>query len=210
MAAVNHAYEFTWFSIGAYGGESDGGILSKTEFGMDLENDQLNIPKELLTLPGSNTKVPYFFIGDDAFALKKNFMKPYQSQNLSEVERIYNYRISRARRCVESAFGILAMRWRILERPIGLNPETIDNLIKTSICLHNFLSSMNDTNSDIEAFKEKQKQKDCDEVCLGNEIECEPEATVIRQLLTNYFISSQGEVPWQYERVRRGDQPTGV
>ena len=43
----------------------------------------------------------YHVVGDDIFPLKSWMMKPYP-ENLSYEQRIYNYRISRARRTIES------------------------------------------------------------------------------------------------------------
>jgi hypothetical protein len=62
-------------------------------------------------LPNDTVDMPYFIIGDDAFALKRWLMKPYPHHNQITPERIFSYRLSRARRTVECAFGILAQRY---------------------------------------------------------------------------------------------------
>jgi hypothetical protein len=49
------------------------------------------------------------FVGDEAFPLKEYLMKPYNQRDLNTDRRIYNYRLSRARRVVENA-----SRFRIL------------------------------------------------------------------------------------------------
>jgi hypothetical protein len=81
----------------------------------------------------------YVIIGDDAFPLRTHLMKPYSKTGLSHSERIFNYRLSRARRVVESAFGILLWRFRGFSRPIELKPDTADNVIWVSCCVHNWL-----------------------------------------------------------------------
>jgi len=82
-----------------------------------MENNTLGMPEN------------FVIIGDDAFPLSTNLMKPYIKTGLSNYERIFNYRLSRARRVVENAFGILVWRFRIFSRPIELKPDTSDKVI---------------------------------------------------------------------------------
>jgi hypothetical protein len=54
-------------------------------------------------------------------------------------QKIFNYRLSLARRVSENAFGILAQRFRVFGWPIELKVTTTD-LVKRSACyLHNWL-----------------------------------------------------------------------
>jgi len=59
--------------------------------------------------------MPYVFVGDEAFQLQENLMRPYPFCGVTEDQHTYNYRLSRTRRVVESAFGISAARWRIFD-----------------------------------------------------------------------------------------------
>ena len=49
-------------------------------------------------------------------------MKPYSSQKLSDSKRIFDYRLSRAQRTTENAFGILSNRFRALFSRMYLQP----------------------------------------------------------------------------------------
>jgi len=53
--------------------------------------------------------------------------------------KIFNYRLPRARRVPENAFGILAQRVRVFGRPIELKVSTIDLVIRSACYLHNWL-----------------------------------------------------------------------
>ena len=66
--------------IGAYGRRSDAGILCDSTFGKKLASGSLDIP-EPKKLPGSQKKTPYVFVGDEAFPLKENMMRPYPGKH---------------------------------------------------------------------------------------------------------------------------------
>ena len=87
----------------------------------------------------SGISLPYVFVGDDAFALKKFMTKPYPQHNLTEDKRIYNYRHSRGRRISENLFGILANRWRVFFTTINLEPNHVENVVLSALALHNML-----------------------------------------------------------------------
>ena len=69
-------------------------------------------------------------------------MKPYPKQFLPIDQRIFNYRLSRARRVVENAFGIATTRFRIFRRPIIASVERVIAVTKAVVSLHNFLLSV--------------------------------------------------------------------
>ncbi|XP_035204963.1 protein ALP1-like [Stegodyphus dumicola] len=138
MAACDASYLFTMVDIGNFGRISDGGIFSASNLGKKLSRDKEFLPG-YKKLPKSSKCLPHVFVGDEAFGLKENFMRPYSGRNLSNSKRIFNYRLSRARRCIENTFGILTARWRILRNPIIAQPQTATLVVQACCCLHNFL-----------------------------------------------------------------------
>ncbi|XP_070385150.1 uncharacterized protein [Dermacentor albipictus] len=142
MAVVDSDCKYTLIDVGAEGRLGDGSTFKNSEFGRALTQGALDIPS-LNWLPGSATNAPYAFIGDEAFQLRDDFLRPYPARQLDDERRVFNYRLSRARRCAENAFGITAARWRILLRTIHLKPKNVDFVIKAACILHNFLTVHN-------------------------------------------------------------------
>lgn len=117
MAVINANYEIISADVGTNGRVSDGGVFSNTTFGTAFKQNTLNFPKPSKPQFASN-ELPYVLVGDDAFQLTENLMKPYPHTSLSPQERIFNYRLSRARRIVENVFGILVARFGVLKNTI--------------------------------------------------------------------------------------------
>jgi len=69
-------------------------------------------------LPHSQITLPNTFVGDEAYPLTTYLMKLYSRRTLERSKAIFNYRLSRAHRVVESAFRICASKWRILDKAI--------------------------------------------------------------------------------------------
>ncbi|GBP83962.1 hypothetical protein EVAR_62404_1 [Eumeta japonica] len=89
---------------------------------------------------GRQQNVPFVFVANDAFPLQRHIMKPYPGTHAREFEKqIYNYRLSRARRIVENAFGILSAVFRVLRKPLLLQPDKASLIVMTCVYLHNYL-----------------------------------------------------------------------
>nr|CAI5861384.1 unnamed protein product [Callosobruchus analis] len=118
---------------------SDGGVFRNTSLFKKLDGGNLNVPlPHPISLNGP--AVPYVIVADDAFKLSQYLMKPYPgTHKKGSKERHFNYRPSRARRVVENVFGIMSSIFRVLRKPMLLNPQKATNIVMACSLLHNFL-----------------------------------------------------------------------
>ena len=130
-------------------------------------------------------------------------LKPFRQADLICQERkIYNYRVSRARRIVENAFGIMASRFRIFHTQINIGPDNIDSVVMASCVLHNFLmKSVPNSYSPPESFDRVNMEDGT--IVSGfhtsnrrNPGNTSNDAKKVRQDFINYFVN-EGQVPWQ-------------
>lgn len=209
MALVDAQLNFLYVDAGTNGKMSDGGVWAKCGFKEALESRRLNIPPPT-NLPASNIQFPYVIVADDAFPLCSYMMKPYPGQEIGQAQRIFNYRLSRARRVVENAFGLLAARFQVYGKPINTSPVNAVHIVMATCVLHNFLRKRNPPlymppksidvedivkktisrgdwrNEPSDAFLELEKEKKRGSQASKN----------LRNVLMNYF-NQTGSVSWQ-------------
>lgn len=205
LALVDDQYCFEYIDVGANGRASDGGVFSKSSLKSAIEDNLLKLPPNTV------------FVGDDAFPLKEYLLKPYSHHGpLTQKEKIFNYRLSRARRIVENAFGLLVSQFRIFEKPIALSPEKADILVKTACALHNWLRKTSDgyitrNSVDDEDFEngtviegmwrqEIQSQGLRDLRSAADSRNYSKKAAEIRNKLAEWFMGD-GAVAWQMKMI---------
>ncbi|XP_017881154.1 protein ALP1-like [Ceratina calcarata] len=201
LALVDANYKFLAVDVGGYGKNSDGGIFAHSAMGRRLEAGTLNVP-DSRELPGSEMRASHVIVGDEAFPLKTYLLRPYPGVQLSHDTRIFNYRLSRARRVVENAFGILAQKFRIYHRRLNANPENADNIILSTCILHNFIRDLtNDQPTGVPhgASTSSEIEQTSLENLPNQGGQGGREALLMRDTFKEYFLSEAGSVPWQEE-----------
>ncbi|XP_030844777.1 putative nuclease HARBI1 [Strongylocentrotus purpuratus] len=195
-------YKFMYVDIGHTGSGSDAGVFNESPFKAAIEAVKLNLPE-------ADQPLEYFHVGEDAFALKTWLMKPLPLRNMTHQQRVYNYRLSRARRVVENAFGLLAARFRCLLVTLPLTPDRVIKITHACCVLHNLLLLKNPT-IDVAIIDQEDPQHnheiipgswrqdahlpDMEHLYRGNASIAAKEQ---RNYLMEYVNSPVGSVPWQ-------------
>lgn len=199
LAIADANYSFVAIDVGAFGSNSDASVFRNSNIGRRLLTNQLDLPVDSV-IPNYNegSEMPFVFVGDEAFPLLKHLMRPYPSKNLSMKEKIYNYRLSYARRTVECTFGIMANKWRIFHRPLDTKLELCDYIIKACCILHNFVRKY-----DGKELPENLGRSENLELLNLHPVRLRPSNDVmqIRNLFADYFTSRSGALNWQYDTI---------
>lgn len=126
-------------------------------------------------------------------------MRPFPRRQLTNEKRIYNYRLSRARRIVECAFGIMVKRFNVLENKMLVGPEKATKITRAICVLHDLIMTREVNLTEIHNEIENHH----------NQIEIRNEANIvhhnrssiaaIEQLnkFMDFFNSENVSVPWQ-------------
>ncbi|XP_072142952.1 putative nuclease HARBI1 [Dermacentor andersoni] len=206
LAIADANYRFLTVDIGAQGRYSDASFFKRSPLQAVFEEGALG-------LPSSIPKWPPCLVEDAAFPLRTYLMRPYPGRKLDDRKKVFNYRLLKARRCVENAFDILVSRWRVFLGTAEGAPELLNNMIQAAVRLHNFLMA------DAAYCPGEYSDTLCDETVHGgewchtvNEIGTKTvpsnnrptsAAMAMRDELADYFMSAEGSLPWQLKVVRR-------
>ena len=123
-------------------------------------------------------------------------MQPFARNALTNERCIFNYRLSRARKVVEIAFGILANRWRIFHRHINLNPNNVTTVVKATVLLPNILTVPADK-VHTEVIDRAEIFDDAFQDLANVGSLPAPATNDVRNYFTEYFNSVAGSVEWQ-------------
>lgn len=200
FALVGPNYEFIAVDIGSFGREGDAGIFNKCQLGRAIRNQTFDTPGPA-PLPGSDICAPHIFLGDEAFALLENLLKPYPREQslVDRTKAIFNYRLSRARRIVENAFGLLTQNFRIYLTPIDMNIDVTEDLVTVTCILHNMIIKERGVGEPTDVPPNNFEPFD-----EYHEIESDSRKELkfkIRDTYREYF-NTIGSVPWQNETFR--------
>ena len=188
MALVDADYRFIWVDVGSNGSAGDAQVFNGGQLRQAIVTGSLNFPPPD-ALPNDDKEMPYFIIGDDAFALQKWMMKPFSLRNLTKSQRIYNYILSRARRIVEN----------------------VTTITLTCVTLHNLLRNKSKSNVIIEDQEDDDHQMIpgawrndtplTDGVSGFARNTSSIGAKMQRDYLCAYYNSEAGSVPWQNDMI---------
>ncbi|XP_072144203.1 uncharacterized protein [Dermacentor andersoni] len=207
LAVVDADYRFTLVEVGAQGRISDGAFFNESSIRDVFERGGVELPTTAVN------GWPVFMVGDAAFPLRTYLMRPYPGRQLDDRKRIFNYRLSRARRCVENAFGILVSRWRAFLGTATGQPELLTDMVNAAVCLHNFLmvdsvycpAGYGDAvcGGEIQDGYWRQSITPVGAIAVSSSNRSAPAAMALRDEISNYFLSAAGSVPWQVNVIRR-------
>lgn len=191
MAICDSSFKFVLIDVGAYGRFGDSAIFQNSSFYKKMQENRLNIPEPAPISESNSTSFPYVFVGDEAFALSTTMMRPYPRRDLNVTRRTFNYRLCRARRYIECTFGILANKWRIFHRPINVNTDLANDIIKSACILHNFVRDR-----DGHSFEDSLNNPLTETIARDSVRRNNITALRYRELFADYFMN-EGRVSWQ-------------
>ncbi|KZS06799.1 Uncharacterized protein APZ42_029622 [Daphnia magna] len=125
----------------------------------------------------------------------------------------YGRELSRARRIIENAFGIMSARFQLFLKSISADPKNVNHFVKAGLALHNFLITQDKNYSDADFAdhylhngvvqpgqwrQELKKRTTCFTKLASSSFK--GNGTGITNIYTNMF--SRLSVPWQSATVR--------
>lgn len=196
MTVADSNYCFTFVDIGSYGKDCDLSIFKNTSLWTAVQNHEVGIPDDKCLPETTSPNIPYFLVTDEAFGLHRHLRRPYGGNNLTIEKTIFNYRLSKARRYIECAFGILSNKWRIFHRPINLDPDFSIDIVKVCVVLHNIVR-----NKDGFDPEDIMTITGLENIPTAQQVQGGILTNNVRQTINDYFLTPLGSVKWQLSKI---------
>ncbi|XP_077523460.1 uncharacterized protein LOC144134414 [Amblyomma americanum] len=108
LAFMDHRYRSLYIQVGSPGRCHESHVYSGSKLKKAVNGPLFRQPRAIMGFTG----VPPVILCDQALPLSTNLMKPFSHRaNLTDDEKLFNYRLYMARRVVENAFGRLKARF---------------------------------------------------------------------------------------------------
>lgn len=138
LTLVDSDYNFMYADV-SQSQNTDAKVFNESDLWLNINTDNLNLPP-YSPLPGDSINMPYVFVTDGSFPLERHVINPFSGHHdSSSSESIYNQLIAQSHSAADNAFGVLSAVFKVLLKPLTLEPSNCATVIRSCLLLHNFL-----------------------------------------------------------------------
>ena len=191
QAVVDSRYLFRDVVVGWPGSVHDARVLSNsTLYKKGVDNALFN-EVEPRNIQGKD--IPPLILGDPAYPFLPWLMKRYpENNNTPREQRVFNYRLSRARMTVENTFGRFKGRFKRFSKRVDMEVSSLVDVVLSSCILHNVCEAQKNECLPHWVDQEFNQQLHAPE---GRDVDLDiADAEDIREALAAYFVSPEGRL----------------
>ena len=196
LGVADTNYCFTLIDVEAHGREKDSSVFSNSSFAKAFISGYLNLPP-MRNIPGTKIIIPLYLVGDEAFPLKPNLMRPFPRRELDFGKTIFKGVLSNTMRTIECAFGLLTKKFGIFQRAFETNVEVTDCTIKSAGVVYNYIRKTQAT--EVKRREEEILEQKQQNITVSVEHSAcfrrpSTEALQVRDKLKDYLVSLLGRL----------------
>ena len=124
LVVCNSKYCFILHDTEQFGSNNDSGIPKKIRSSLSHSGIPGLIKNYRLDIPSPSTYKSCTLLGDEIFPLKTWLLRSFPGK-LTEIQKIFNYRLSKGRRAIGNTFGVLGARWRIVHTQVRARVQNV-------------------------------------------------------------------------------------